>query len=42
VKITGKTVSHGFTHHCLLCGLLTDHILTHTLCFLHIEPWEML
>ena len=27
------TVSHGFTHHCLLCGLLTDHILTHKLCF---------
>jgi len=33
VKITCMTVSHGFTHPCLLCGLLTDHILTHTLCF---------
>ena len=27
------TVSHGFTHHCLLCGLLTDDILIHKLCF---------
>ena len=33
VKITGMTVPHGFTHHRLLCGLLTDHILMHKLCF---------
>ena len=33
VKITGMTVSHRFIHHYLLCGLLTDHILTHTLCY---------
>ena len=33
VKITCMTVSHGFTHPCLLCGLFTDHILSHTLCY---------
>ena len=46
VKITGMAVSHGFIQPCLLCGLLTDHILTHTLCFCvvnherHCKLWD--
>jgi len=46
VKITGMAVSHGFIQPCLLCGLLTVHILTHTLCFCvvnherHCKLWD--